>query len=113
MDGNLPVDPPLRLPGPGRIHRVALPEVRVSHRRIVGRAAAAAGTWLARNGGGTLVLHTGFPLENWYPRRWGSFLGSLNELLDAVPGNVRFAVANTPLPAGRGESVLEVVARCA
>src|SRR3990170_3562214 len=72
---------------------------------------AAAGTWLARNGGGTLVLHTGFPLENWYPRRWGSFLGSLNELLDAVPGNVRFAVENTPIPSGRVEIVMDIVAR--
>jgi sugar phosphate isomerase/epimerase len=74
-------------------------------------AAAAAGTWLARNGGGTLVLHTGFPLENWYPRRWGAFLGSLNELLDTVPGNVRFAVENTPIPSGRVEIVMDIVAR--
>ena len=82
-----------------------------SHRRESVGAVAAAGTWLARNGGGTLVLHTGFPLENWYPRRWGSFLGSLNELLDAVPGNVRFAVENTPIPSGRVEIVMDIVAR--
>jgi len=82
-----------------------------SHRRESVGAVAAAGTWLARNGGGTLVLHTGFPLENWYPRRWGAFLGSLNELLDAVPGNVRFAVENTPIPSGRVEIVMDIVAR--
>ena len=81
------------------------------HRRLSVNAVAKAGGWLANHGGGTLVLHTGFPLENWYPRRWGSFLGSLNELLDAVPGNVRFAVENTPIPSGRVEIVMDIVAR--
>jgi len=41
--------------------------------------------WLARNGGGTVVLHTSFPAGQWYPHRWGAFLPRMNELLDAVP----------------------------
>jgi len=81
------------------------------HRRLSVGATAAAGTWLARNGGGTLVLHTGFPVENWYPKRWGAFLGSLNELLVEVPGNVRFAVENTPLPSGRVEIIMDIADR--
>jgi sugar phosphate isomerase/epimerase len=68
------------------------------HRRLSVGATAAAGTWLARNGGGTLVLH-------------GAFLGSLNELLVEVPGNVRFAVENTPLPSGRVEIVMDIADR--
>jgi sugar phosphate isomerase/epimerase len=81
------------------------------HRRVSVGATAAAGTWLARNGGGTLVLHTGFPTESWYPKRWGAFLGSLNELLVEVPGNVRFAVENTHLPSGRVEIVMDIAVR--
>ena len=81
------------------------------HRRLSVDSTAAAGRWLAGNGGGTLVLHTGFPAENWYPRRWGAFLGSLNELLEEVPGNVRFAVENTPVPSGRVEVVMDIAAR--
>lgn len=81
------------------------------HRRLSVDSTAAAGRWLAGNGGGTLVLHTGFPAENWYPRRWGAFLGSLNELLVEVPGNVRFAVENTPVPSGRVEVVMDIAAR--
>jgi sugar phosphate isomerase/epimerase len=82
-----------------------------AHRQASVSATAAAGTWLSRNGGGILVLHTGFPAENWYPRKWGSFLGSLNELLVAVPGNVRFAVENTPVPSGRVEVVMDIADR--
>ncbi len=81
------------------------------HRLVSVGATAAAGTWLARNGGGTLVLHTGFPAENWYPKRWGAFLGSLNELLVEVPPNVRFAVENTPVPSGRVEIVMDIADR--
>src|SRR4030067_263425 len=80
------------------------------HRRLSVNAVAKAGGWLANHGGGTLVLHTGFPAEDWYPRKWGAFLGSLNELLDTVPGNVRFAVENTPLPSGRGGDALGIAA---
>ena len=78
------------------------------HRRLSVNAVAIAGRWLANQGGGTLVLHTGFPAENWYPRKWGAFLGSLNELLETVPGNVRFAVENTPVPSGRVEVVMDI-----
>lgn len=74
-------------------------------------AVASASRWLARNGGGTVVLHTGFPADDWYPRRWGALLGSLNDLLEAVPGTVRFAVENTPVPSGRVEIVMDVVER--
>ncbi len=81
------------------------------HRRLSVDSTAAAGRWLARNGGGTLVLHTSFPAENWYPRRWGAFLGSLNELHEAIPENVRFAVENTPISSGRAEIILDIAAR--
>jgi sugar phosphate isomerase/epimerase len=81
------------------------------HRRESVEATVAAATWLSRNGGGTLVLHASFPAEKWYPRRWGAFLGSMNELLAAVPDNVRFAVENTPLPSGRVEIVMDIADR--
>lgn len=81
------------------------------HRRSSVAATARAGNWLSHNGGGTLVLHTTFPAENWYPRRWAAFLSSLDELLSLVPWNVRFAVENTPLASGRSEVVLDVVRR--
>ncbi len=81
------------------------------HRRESVAAAAAAGGWLARNGGGTLVLHTSFAASDWYPRRWGAFLSSMNELLDRVPESTRLAVENTPLPSGRTDVILDIVAR--
>lgn len=81
------------------------------HRRLSVESTAAAGRWLAGNGGGTLVLHTSFPAENWYPRRWGSFLGSLNELLAQIPETVRFAVENTPISSGSVEIVMDIAAR--
>ncbi len=80
------------------------------HRRESVAAAAAAGAWLARNGGGTLVLHTSFPAADWYPRRWGAFLGSMNELLDRVPAGTRLAVENTPLSSGAVDIILDLVA---
>ncbi len=82
-----------------------------AHRIKSVAAAAAAGQWLARNGGGTLVLHTSFPASDWYPRRWGAFLGSMNELLAQVPENTRLAVENTPLSSGRTDVVLDIAAR--
>ncbi|MGE5189772.1 MAG: sugar phosphate isomerase/epimerase family protein [Gemmatimonadota bacterium] len=81
------------------------------HRLESVAATAAAGAWLARNGGGTLVVHTGFPAADWFPRRWGAFLSSMNELLDRVPPDTRLAVENTPLPSGRVEVILDIVAR--
>ncbi len=78
------------------------------HRRVSVGSTVAAGAWLSRNGGGTLVLHTGFPAEDWYPRRWGAFLGSLNDLLAEIPENVRFAVENSPLPSGRMGIVMDI-----
>lgn len=80
------------------------------HRLESAAAAAAAGQWLARNGGGTLVLHTSFPAEEWYPRRWGAFRSSMNELLDRIPANTRLAVENTPLPSGHIDVILDLVA---
>jgi sugar phosphate isomerase/epimerase len=82
-----------------------------AHRRVSVGATAAAGIWLSRNGGGTLVLHTSFPAENWYPGRWGAFLGSMNDLLAEIPENVRIAVENTHLPSGRVEIVMDIAAR--
>lgn len=81
------------------------------HRRASVAATARAANWLSRYGGGTVVLHTTFPAEKWYPHRWASFLSSLNELLAEVPENVRFAVENTPLPSGRVEILLDIVHR--
>jgi len=70
-----------------------------------------AAAWLGRNGGGTMVLHTGFPAGDWYPHRWNALLSSLNELVESAPGNVRFAVENTPVDSGRTDVILDVVAR--
>jgi sugar phosphate isomerase/epimerase len=81
------------------------------HRRQSVAATACAAGWLARNGGGTVVLHTSFPPAQWYPHRWGAFLSSLNELLDGVPGNVRFAVENTPVDSGQVDIILDIVDR--
>jgi sugar phosphate isomerase/epimerase len=67
--------------------------------------------WLARNGGGTVVLHTSFPAGEWYPHRWGAFHSSMNELLDAVPAGVRFAVENTPVDSGQVSVILDIVER--
>jgi len=82
-----------------------------AHRRASVTATAQAANWLSHRGGGTMVLHTNFPAEKWYPHRWAAFLSSLNELLSSVPENVRFAVENTPLPSGRVEVILDVVHR--
>ncbi len=70
-----------------------------------------AAAWLGRNGGGTVVLHTGFPAGDWYPHRWNAFLSSLAELVESAPGNVRFAVENTPVDSGNTDVILDVVAR--
>lgn len=67
--------------------------------------------WLGRNGGGTVVLHTGFPAGDWYPHRWNALLSSMNELVASVPGNVRLAVENTPVDSGRTEVILDIVSR--
>lgn len=82
-----------------------------AHRKESVDAAAGAGAWLARHGGGTLVLHTGFPAESWYPHAWAGFLSSLNELTERVPENVRFAVENTPSPSGEVDIILDIVDR--
>ncbi len=82
-----------------------------AHRRSSVAATAVAGRWLAGNGGGTLVLHTSFPEREWYPRRWAAFLSSLNELDGEIPGNVRLALENTPLPSGRMDVILDIVDR--
>jgi sugar phosphate isomerase/epimerase len=67
--------------------------------------------WLARNGGGVMVLHTGFPAGDFYPHRWGAVLSSLGELVEAAPGNVRFAVENTPVDSGHTSVILDIVDR--
>lgn len=81
------------------------------HRAVSVASTAAAGRWLAGNGGGTLVVHTHFPAEQWYPERWGTLLRSMDDLLEAVPGNVRIAVENTPLPSGHVSVILDIVGR--
>src|SRR4030043_483710 len=45
------------------------------------------------------------------PPRWGAFLSSMNELLDAVPACVRFAVENTPVDSGQVSVILDIVDR--
>jgi sugar phosphate isomerase/epimerase len=82
-------------------------EHRLESVAVTGRTAG----WLARNGGGTVVLHTSFPSGQWYPHRWGAFLSSMNELLDAVPAGVRFAVENTPVDSGQVGVLLDIVDR--
>jgi len=89
----------------------SLSSVDEAHRLESVAVTARAAAWLARNGGGTVVLHTSFPAEQWYPHRWGAFLSSLNELLDAVPAGVRFAVENTPVGSGQMSVILDVVDR--
>ncbi len=81
------------------------------HRAVSVAETAAAGRWLAGNGGGTLVVHTHFPAEQWYPGRWETFLRSMDELLEAIPEPVRLAVENTPLPSGHVSVILDVVGR--
>ncbi len=82
-----------------------------AHRKDSVEANRKAAAWLGRNGGGTVVLHTGFPSGDWYPHRWNSFLSSLGELVESAPGNVRFAVENTPVDSGRTDVILDIVAR--
>jgi sugar phosphate isomerase/epimerase len=79
----------------------SLSSVDEAHRLESVAVTARAAGWLSRNGGGTVVLHTSFPAGQWYPHRWGAFLSSMNELLDAVPAGVRFAVENTPVDSGK------------
>ena len=81
------------------------------HRQVSVAATAQAANWLAHHGGGTMVVHTTFPAEKWYPYRWAAFLSSMNELLSLVPENVRFAVENTPLPSGRVGVILDIAHR--
>jgi len=89
----------------------SLSSLEEEHRRRSVEATACAAGWLARNGGGTVVLHTNFSPAQWYPHRWGAFLSSLNELLDDVPATVRFAVENTPLDSGQVDIILDIVDR--
>jgi len=81
------------------------------HRAVSVEANRNAALWLGRNGGGTVVLHTGFHSENWYPERWYSFLSSLDELVNSTPDNIRFAVENTPVDSGRSDIIHDIVAR--
>jgi sugar phosphate isomerase/epimerase len=90
---------------------LSLSSLEEAHRAHSVKAASAAAGWLARNGGGTMVLHTGFPAGEWYPHRWAAFLSSLHELTDAVPDTVRFAVENTPVDSGRMDIILDIVHR--
>jgi sugar phosphate isomerase/epimerase len=89
----------------------SLSSVDEAHRLASVAAAERAAGWLARNGGGTTVLHTSFPAGQWYPHRWGAFHSSMNELLDAIPSSVRFAVENTPVDSGQMDVILDIVNR--
>lgn len=104
-----PLYPDVRTYGKDRWYSLCSGEEE--HRRSSVDATARAGNWLARNGGGTLVLHTSFPSTDWYPHRWAAFLSSLDELVSLVQGNVRLAVENTPLPSGSTDVVLDIVHR--
>jgi sugar phosphate isomerase/epimerase len=89
----------------------SLSSVDEAHRLESVAVTARVAGWLARNGGGTVVLHTSFPAGQWYPHRWGAFLSSMNELLDAVPAGIRFAVENTPVDSGQVSVILDIVDR--
>ena len=89
----------------------SLSSVDEAHRIESVAVTARVAGWLARNGGGTVVLHTSFPAGQWYPHRWGAFHSSMNELLDAVPAGVRFAVENTPVDSGQVSVILDIVDR--
>jgi sugar phosphate isomerase/epimerase len=89
----------------------SLSSLEEAHRLASVAAASRAAGWLARQGGGTMVVHTGFPAGDWYPHRWAAFLSSLNEMLETVPPSVRFAVENTPVDSGRMEVILDIVDR--
>jgi sugar phosphate isomerase/epimerase len=89
----------------------SLSSVDEAHRLESVAVTARAAGWLSSNGGGTVVLHTSFPAGQWYPHRWGAFLSSMNELLDAVPAGVRFAVENTPVDSGKVNLILDIVDR--
>jgi sugar phosphate isomerase/epimerase len=67
--------------------------------------------FLARHGGGVVVLHTSFPSEHVFPHRWRAFLDSLDALCAALPESVRFAVENTPGESTRTGKILELVER--
>jgi sugar phosphate isomerase/epimerase len=67
--------------------------------------------YLARHGGGVVILHTSFPGERVFPHRWHAFLASLDALCEALPESVRFAVENTPGESSRTEKILELVDR--
>ena len=89
----------------------SLSSVDEAHRVESVAVTARTAGWLSRHGGGTVVLHTSFPAGQWYPHRWGAFLSSMNELLDAVPAGVRFAVENTPVDSGQTGIILDIVER--
>jgi sugar phosphate isomerase/epimerase len=89
----------------------SLSAVDEAHRLESVAVTARVAGWLARNGGGTAVLHTSFPAGQWYPHRWSAFLSSMNELLDTVPAGVRFAVENTPVDSGQVSVILDIVDR--
>ncbi|MBP2685066.1 MAG: L-xylulose 5-phosphate 3-epimerase, partial [Deltaproteobacteria bacterium] len=89
----------------------SLSSVDEAHRLESVAVTARVAGWLARNGGGTVVLHTSFPAGQWYPHRWGAFLSSMNELLVAVPAGIRFAVENTPVDSGQVGVILDIVQR--
>ncbi len=81
------------------------------HRLESVAANLSAAKWLARNDGGIVVLHTGFPAGDYYPHRWAALLSSLGELVEAAPDNVRFAVENTPVDSGHTSVILDIVDR--
>ncbi len=82
-----------------------------AHRSESVAATIRSADFLARHGGGVVVLHTSFPAERVFPHRWHAFLASLDALCDALPENVRFAVENTPGESTRIEKILGIVER--
>jgi sugar phosphate isomerase/epimerase len=83
----------------------------LEHRKASVDATEAAGSWLGRNGGGVLVVHTSFPARDWHPHRDEAFHASLRELLERLPPSVRIAVENTPQESGRSGTTLGIVDR--
>jgi sugar phosphate isomerase/epimerase len=104
-----PIYPDVRTYKKDRWYSLSSPDE--GHRLVSVEANVKAARWLAGRGGGTAVLHTGFPAGDWYPHRWAAFLSSLGEMVEATPDNVLFAVENTPVDSGQTGIIADIVDR--
>lgn len=104
-----PIYPDVRSYKKDRWYSLSSPDE--AHRLESAGACRTAAAWLARRGGGTMVLHTGFPENDWYPHRWGALLSSLGELVESAPAGIRFALENTPVGSGSTDVIRDIVER--